>query len=276
MRSELVCIATDTVPLDGAFHSPDAGQSRAAALFLHGHALNFYSGPPRFLPPFLTGIGISCLSFNRRGHDILCVQGSRDARGGALSVTSQALEDTRFAAAWLASRGFAAPILVGHSYGGTLAVAHAATSPDTPALVLLSAHAGGAKVRDTGVFSGEHGAELIRESRALVAAGQGSRLMQLPGFWFIASAASIADRMANTPDILELAPRIHCPSLYIRGSAEPAALYPAEAFSRLAAAPCRTESVAGLEHFYTDGERLVAPRVADWLKAIIEAECLRP
>jgi pimeloyl-ACP methyl ester carboxylesterase len=274
VRTELVSIATDTAPLDGAFYTPPDGPGRAAALFLHGHALNFYSGPSRFLPPFLAALGISCLCFNRRGHDILCVRDSREAQGGALSITRQALADTGYAANWLASRGFVAPILIGHSYGGTLAVAHAAGNPETPALVLLSAHAGGDKVRKTGVFAGSRGEDTLREAQAMVSAGHGSRLLQMPDFWFVASAHSIVDRMANTPDILALAPGIRCPSLYIRGADESAEFYPVEEFRRLASAECRIELVPGLEHFYTDGERLVAPLVTQWLQDLTAAGCL--
>ena len=40
-------------------------------------------------------------------------------------------------------RGFPDPIVIGHSNGGMLAVRHVAEHPETPALVLLSAHCGG-------------------------------------------------------------------------------------------------------------------------------------
>ena len=44
----------------------------------------------------------------------------------------------------MADRGFPAPIVIAHSGGGMLGVAHAAAHPETPALVLLSAFRGGA------------------------------------------------------------------------------------------------------------------------------------
>jgi hypothetical protein len=69
VRTELISIETDTLPLDGAFHRPDAETTVGAVLLFHGNTMNFYVGAPRFLPPALTKLGLACLSFNRRGHD---------------------------------------------------------------------------------------------------------------------------------------------------------------------------------------------------------------
>src|SRR5256885_1381806 len=66
----LVSIATDTIPLDGAWYEPDGGRAAQAALLFHGNTMNFYTGAPRFLPPALVELGLACLAFNRRGHDI--------------------------------------------------------------------------------------------------------------------------------------------------------------------------------------------------------------
>ena len=66
MRTELISIATDTLPLDGAFYLPDAEPSGAVMLF-HGNTMNFYVGAPRFLPPVLTRLGFACLAFNWLG-----------------------------------------------------------------------------------------------------------------------------------------------------------------------------------------------------------------
>ena len=45
--------------------------------------------------------------------------------------------------------------------------------------------------------------------------------MLLPGWWYVTSAASFVDALENCPDILELAARIRCPILYVRGDQEP-------------------------------------------------------
>ena len=142
MRTELISIATDTLPLDGAFYLPDTAAS-GAVMLLHGNTMNFYVGAPRFLPPVLTRLGFACLAFNRRGHDILSIRDSRAAEGAAFQLTREGIEDNNYAARWLAERGFSRPVVIGHSNGGMLAVKHVSDHPETPAMVLLSAHGGG-------------------------------------------------------------------------------------------------------------------------------------
>ena len=85
MRTSLVSIPTDTIPLDGAYYEPE-GAAKGAVLLFHGNTMNFYVGAPRFLPPVLTRLGLACLAFNRRGHDIMSTFNSRDAVGRRLPV----------------------------------------------------------------------------------------------------------------------------------------------------------------------------------------------
>ena len=66
MHTELISIATNTLPLDGAFYLPET-EPRGVAMLFHGNTMNFYVGAPRFLPPVLTRLGFACLAFNRRG-----------------------------------------------------------------------------------------------------------------------------------------------------------------------------------------------------------------
>lgn len=133
MRTELVTIPTDTTPLDGAFRLPDPDVAvHGAALLFHGNTMNFYVGPPRFLPPALTQLGLVCLAFNRRGHDVLSNRDSRQLEGGAFQTIDQAIADNRLAADWLTQKGFGAPYVIGHSNGGNLGVRHVADHTDTP------------------------------------------------------------------------------------------------------------------------------------------------
>jgi pimeloyl-ACP methyl ester carboxylesterase len=268
MRTELVSIATDTTPLDGALYRPDRGEPRGAVMLLHGNAMNFYVGAPRFLPPTLTELGFVCLSFNRRGHDILSTRNGRSAEGAAFQSTAEGIADNAFAARWMTDRGYPAPIVIGHSNGGMLGVAHVAAHPETPALVLLSAHRGGtgaATVAARRALGGDQIDKRIAEAEALVVAGQGATLMLMPSWWFVLSAASLVDRFRTMPDILDLAPRIVCPVLYVRGDAEPAAAYPAEDFAQLADGPCDVAIVPGCDHFYNGREAQVTDLVSRWL-----------
>jgi pimeloyl-ACP methyl ester carboxylesterase len=267
MRTELISIATDTLPLDGAFHWPEDRPARGGVLLFHGNTMNFYTGAPRWLPPVLTELGFACLAFNRRGHDILSIRDSRAPEGGALQLTSEAIADNDYAARWMADRAFPAPIVIAHSGGGMLGVAHTARHAETPALVLLSAFRGGAgeqSIAAQKALVGEGYDATMARARALVAAGRGQELMIVPNWWYVISAESYIDRSSTLPDILTLAPTINCPVLYVRGSLEPKEVYPAEDFAERAGGPCDVAIVAG-DHFYKGIEDEVCGVVTAWL-----------
>jgi pimeloyl-ACP methyl ester carboxylesterase len=268
MRTELITIETDTTPLDGAFHWPENGTPRGGVLLFHGNTMNFYVGAPRFLPPVLTELGFACFAFNRRGHDILSVRNSRAAEGGAFQFTREGIADNNYAARWMAERGFPAPVIIGHSNGGMLGVAHAAAHPETPALVLLSAHGGGSGPktrRGQEALAGPNYEAVMAEAKRLVAAGQGQQLMLVPNWWYALSAESYVDRFTTMPDALELAPRITCPVLYVRGDKEPRDNYPAEEYQKRAGGPCDVEIVASCDHFYNGVEPVICDLVSNWL-----------
>jgi pimeloyl-ACP methyl ester carboxylesterase len=276
MRTELISIETDTLPLDGAFHRPDAKAILGAVLLFHGNTMNFYVGAPRFLPPVLTKLGLACLSFNRRGHDILSIRDSRAAEGAAFQLTREGIADNRYAAAWLAERGFSNPIVIGHSNGGMLAVKHVSDHPQTPAMVLLSAHGGGRdglrRTSRAGLLAGDRLAEVTSQAHSLVAAGRGLELMLVPGWWYVITAESFLDRMTEMPDVLELAPTITCPTLFIRGDQEDPDTYPAEAFRARAGGPCDVEIVPDCDHFYVGREAAICDLVSGWLTRTLKID----
>lgn len=236
---------------------------------MHGNQGNFYVGPPRFLPPALAEIGFASLAFNRRGHDILGTYRGREPVGGALQTTQEQVDDNRTAAAWLRDRGFPAPAVIGHSNGGLLAVRHVADHPATPALVLLSAAGGGGDATRInsaqGLLLKDRYEELIGEARRMVAEGRGGELMLLPGWWWVISAQSLCDRLDTIPDLVELAPRIACPALFIKGREEPEAAYPARAFAAASGGPCDVLELEDCDHWYTRHEEAVARAVTGWL-----------
>ena len=273
MRTELVSIPTPTTPLDGALHRPDESPVRGAILLFHGNTMNFYIGAPRFLPPALTKLGFVCLAFNRRGHDILSIRDSRAAEGAAFQLTHEGIEDNAIAAAWMASQGFPDPIVIGHSNGGMLAVPHAVAHPGTPALVLLSAHGGGRsgvqRTSRAGLLAGDRLEEITAQARSMVADGRGKALMLVPGWWYVITAESFLDRLTEMPDALELAPKITCPVLYIRGDQENPDTYPAEAFAARATGQCDVEIVPNCDHFYVGRENTITALVVEWLDRVI-------
>src|SRR5215472_5798988 len=269
MRVELVSIPTGEAPLDGLYYEPEGGRARGAALLFHGNTMNFYTGAMRFLPPALVRLGLACLAFNRRGHDILSTRSSRVAEGGAYQTAAEGIEDNRLAARWLAARGFDSPVVIGHSNGGMLAVRHVADHPKTPALVLLSAHGGGKDIIQrggkSGLMVGERVEEFAARARERVAQGRGRELMLMPGWWYAISAESFLDRLTETPDVLALAAQVKCPSLFVRGDKEPRDAYPAEEFRARAGGPCTVEIVPDCDHFYNGREEAVTRLVASWL-----------
>ena len=266
MKTTLVSIATDTIPLDGLWHEPDSetprGTARNAVLLFHGNTMNFYTGAPRFLPPVLTALGFSCLAFNRRGHDILAIRNSRAAEGAAFQTYEEAIADNRIAAEWVKARGFPAPIVVGHSNGGMLAVRHVADHPETSKLVLLSAHCGGKNMLPLSCKNGLLARDRLEEYLTLAKTLAPKQLMSMPGWWYVITAEGFLD-LQNCPDILELAPKIRCPVLYIRGDKEPRDLYPAEEFAKKT--DCKVEIVANCDHFYNGREEAVCELVSRWL-----------
>jgi pimeloyl-ACP methyl ester carboxylesterase len=245
-------------------------------LLFHGNTMNFYYGPPRFLPPALTELGLACLAFNRRGHDIMSTRDSRDAEGAAYQTAAEAIADNRTAGEWLGARGFAHPIVIGHSHGGMLAVRHAADHPQTPALVLLSAHRGGKGLvpggSKAGLLAGDKFDEIVAQSKALVAAGKPNQLILMPGWWYVVTAAGFLDMLENLPDVIELAPKVKSPTLYVRGDQEPAGLYPAEEFKSRAGAECTIEIPANCNHFYVGREAEVSATVAKWLAKTLKLQ----
>ena len=269
MRTRLVTIPTDTIPVDGALHEPD-GAAKGAALYFHGNTMNFYTGAARFLAPALTGLGLAFLAFNRRGHDILTTRLSRVAEGGAFQTSAEAIADNRFAAQWLAAHGYPDPVIIGHSNGGMLSTRHVADHPNTPALVLLSAGRGGARQDTSGgsekLFAADKLDELTKNAREFVAAGHPRELMFMPGWWHVISAGSFLDRIVSVPDTIALAPQIKCPVLAIRGDREDRDRYPAEEFQAACGGPCEVNIIENCDHFYNDREAHVADIVSAWLR----------
>jgi pimeloyl-ACP methyl ester carboxylesterase len=271
MRTELVTIETNTEqPLDGAWYEPDGGATAGTVMLCHGNTMNFYVGAPRFLPPALTELGYACLSFNRRGHDILSNRNSRAVEGAAFQTTGEAIEDNEFAAEWMAEKGHNAPIVIGHSNGGFLGVQHVARHPETPALILLSAHAGG-KVQEnlasmTKLLGGAQTPEFKILAQEMVDNGRGDDLMLLPGWWYVITANSYVDRMSSMPSTVETAAHISCPTLFIRGDQEIPAAYPAEDYAAKAGGPVDVEIVENCDHYYKGREDEIIKLVVAWLR----------
>jgi pimeloyl-ACP methyl ester carboxylesterase len=270
--AEPVTFGTGGAALDGLYYLPRSGAARAAALLMHGNGGNFYTGPCRFLPPHLLRLSLACLSYNRRGHDTVSCR-TREAGGNAFQTVAEAVADNEYARAFLAGRGYPSPVIIGHSNGGLLAARHVADHPGTPALVLLSAHCGGdemlRRASALGLLGRGQLSQISSRARALIAAGRADELMLMPGWWYVTSAGSFADMEANLPRLLDAAPRIGCPVLFVRGEQEDRDLYPAERFADKAGGEVDVRIVPGADHFYTGREGDVGEIVARWLDRVL-------
>ena len=268
MRTELISIPTPTYPLDAAYYTPDR-PSKGAVMYCHGNQMNFYVCAAKFLAPHITAIGYDFMPFNRRGHDSVSTYDSRECVGGAYQTVAEGIEDNEIASNYLATNGHASPIVIGHSNGGVLASEHVGRHPETRALILLSAHAGGnrlSKPTSARNFSlAGNTAAQTKEAEALVAAGKPRQLMLIPAWWWVISARTYLDRLTNAPDLVENAKRIHCPVLFIRGDQEPKENYPAERFQENCAGPCEVVIVRNCDHFYVGAEEEVSRIVTEWL-----------
>ena len=274
MLAEVVSVPTDTVELDGLLYETADRPALGCVQLFHGNGMNFYVGPPRFLPQRLVNLGFACLAYNRRGHNTLSTRNSRLAEGNAFQTAAQAVADNRYAARWLAARGYDDPVMVGHSNGGMLAVRHVVDHPQTPALVLMSAHRGGRRMVEIasrrGLLARDQLVAVTERAHRLIDAGRGDELMLLPGWWYVTTASSWVDLLNNTPDILELAPEVRCPTLYVRGDQEPADLYPAEEFQARAGGSVDVLILDGCDHFYNGVEESTADAVGDWLASTVK------
>lgn len=273
LLAELVSVPTATVPLDGLLYRA-SGRARAGVLLFHGNMRNFYTGPARFLPGHLVPRGYDCFAFNRRGHDILTTGDDRLPQGGAFQTAAQAMEDDEHAAAFLAAEGHPSPVVIGHSNGGLLAAAFAASHPEVRALVLLSAHAGGPghveHLARTGLLGADRHEELLSTARALVAEGRGDELLRTPGWWYLLSASSFVDRVDASPTLVDLAEAIACPVLLVKGADESDEQYPVDAFAARHRGPTDVVRLSGSDHFYSDLTPAVGSIVADWLDGVLD------
>ena len=268
MKLELISIETSTYPLDGLFYQPEIDTGKGAILIMHGNCANFYTGVSRHFAPLLTRLGYAVLTYNRRGHDVLASI-AREATGGAFQLIHEMIEDNQQAERWLATRAYHSPIVIGHSNGGMLAVKHCAGRATVRALVLLSAHQGGKNlfraISQVGLMACERFEEFSARARELVAVGRGNDLMQVPGWWWVISAQSFVDYLDNCPDILELAPQVRCPVLFLRGDREANDVYSGEAFVRRAGGSAEFALVSDCDHYYRGREHQAVNLIAKWL-----------
>ena len=145
MKVEIVHkVTSDGILLAGAYIETNEGLPKkaiSAVIFLHGDGGNFYSPLYLSLGEILAKNGITFLSANRRGHDII----SHGARGGppkgyAFESVSEAPIDYEAWISFLKDRGHNSVAIGGHSGGAVRAIYSQAISdfPEVRAVLAIS------------------------------------------------------------------------------------------------------------------------------------------
>jgi len=297
MRGELVRIeAEDGLELVGFYAAPEGGAS-TAVLHVHGLAGNFYEN--RFVDAVSRDVlarGAGFLSVNNRGHeyrsDNLLGDGAEtiSALGGASwEVFEESAHDVGGCARYLASRGHERIVFEGHSLGCNKIV-HYLVSRSVPeaAGVVLLAPPDIYGLRDRGADGGL--SEVLREARALVAAGAGETEMASAGYVVPISAATVVG-MYGDPGASDIFPfrlgsaaafphleEIALPVLVVYGSVDEAAVVPVDeavaALEGALAASPRVEAVVieGGNHVYWGFEGRVGRAVGGFVGSLLDGE----
>ena len=116
-------------------------------LHVHGKGGNFYSGPPRTLPPLIVPDRFVHLSLNLRCHDLAysrlgnaagIAPGAGAADGGMWERLDEGAPDIEAGVAWLRAHTGLPVVVVAHSAGGYFLADHSATAPPVAGRVFLS------------------------------------------------------------------------------------------------------------------------------------------
>jgi pimeloyl-ACP methyl ester carboxylesterase len=287
---ELVHTRTDDgLRLDGAWRPAakvdPAVQVNTALLWLHGAGSNFYgSSLWEALNPTLVDLGLSLLSVNTRGHDLMTTlaapEGAR--RGGAAyEVVDDCRLDIRAWLDFLRARGYHRIVVAGHSLGALKSIYSLAheTPADVAALIAISPPRLSYEAFSTGPRSADflHDAQL---AQSLVDAGKGHELLSITfPIPLVVAAYAHVDKYgpAERYDLLKWLPGVACPTLITFGSRELAA---SPGFIGLADRveaidPAReklaVEVIAGGDHFYAATRPELSGRVQRWLKRRLSA-----
>lgn len=280
---ELVTIeASDGFWLDAALYAGERGGP--AVVLLHGKTQNFYSGPSRFLPPVLAAAGYTCLALNMRCHDLgytrddlpyanidqLAADRQCQLAGGAWEHLESGHLDVGAGVDFLRARGHRAVGLIGHSSGGFYAVDYAARDASVGARVLLSPLTTNTTPLRAWFPQEAERERVLSDARAMVARGEGHRLIPLPAWYYAISAASLLDRVGERPGWFDEALLAsQAPLLLLWGAAEDRGPLWDRYFAQVTAPKARVV-IPGAEHAYLGQQAAVAEAVRDFLDT-----CLR-
>jgi Alpha/beta hydrolase family len=268
--------AEDGVLLQGLLYPPPR-QPVAALLHVHGKGGNFYSGPPRSLPPLVAPDRFVHLALNLRCHDLGysrlgdapgIATGADAAYGGMWERLDDGPVDLRAGAAWLRERTGLPVFVVGHSAGGYFLGDWAPSAAEVAGRVFLSPLTS-VRFPLSAWFDDDAALDRARaQAQALVDRGDGHLLIPVPAWYFAISATSFLERLAERPgrwlDGCNASPS---PLLLAWGGAETRAPAWRDLFDRMEVADRRCVELPGAGHEYGGVEAVLAAEVTRFVDA---------
>ena len=287
IRAELV----DTTTPDGLLHHgllfepPDGGSTWV--IHVHGSCSNFYQEP--FINPLaeaLTGVGVSLLSVNTRGHDAEAYVIGRSAGpqreswqiGTRRDIFGECMHDLAGWVGFARDRGATRIVLSGHSAGAAKVAHYAAPADDRAVAGLIILSPGDPLPRNRRQPDEQSLDEQISAARELAAADPAA---MRPGR-FLSAAAFLAtfDHLDQTgvfafsdPDVMASSswPKLTSPSLVVFGGQDAGYVTPIEQNVELLeklrrpGAPLAIEIIKTADHYFAGSEDGLAQRVAAWV-----------
>lgn len=264
--------AEDGSLLQGVVSAPRQGTATAAVLHVHGKGGNFYSGPPRTLPPLVAPDRLVHLSLNLRCHDLAysrlgnaagIAPGAGAADGGMWERLDEGAPDIGAGVDWLREHTGLPVVVVAHSAGGYFLADYSAGAPPIAGRVFLSPLTSVRFPLSIWWPDPDELAAVGRRAEQMVAAGEGHLLIPVTSWYCAISAASLVERLHERPGRwLEGANGSAAPVLLAWGSEESRAAQWDELSGRLTAPDTRRLELPGTGHEYDGAERELADAIA--------------
>ena len=290
IRAELVGTTTpDGLHHHGLlFEPPDGGETWV--IHVHGSCSNFYQEP--FVNPLaeaLTGIGVSLLTVNTRGHDAEAYVIGRSVGpqreswqiGSRRDIFGECVHDLTGWLGFARDRGATRIVLSGHSAGATKIAHHAASAEDSAIVGLIALSPGDPLARYRRRADEASLEEHTAAARELAADDPAA---MRPGRFLSAAAfLSLFDHLDQTgvfafsdPDVMGKSnwPQITAPSLVVFGGADAGYVTPIaqniELLEKLRrpGAPLTIETIKKAGHYFAGAEDRLAKCVAAWVEAL--------
>lgn len=264
--------AEDGSLLQGVVSAPRAGGATAAVLHVHGKGGNFYSGPPRTLPPLVGPDHLVHLSLNLRCHDLAysrlgnaagIAPGAGAADGGMWERLDEGAPDIGAGVDWLREHTGLPVVVVAHSAGGYFLADYSAGKPPIAGRVFLSPLTSVRFPLSIWWPDPEELAAVGRRAEQMVADGEGHLLIPVSSWYCAISAASLVERLHERPGRwLEGCNASDSPVLLAWGGEESRAGQWDELFGRLTAPDRRRLELPGTGHEYDGAEQELADAIA--------------